>query len=386
MPTRRAAHEGSIYKRSDGRWAASITVGYEGSKRLRRTLYGKSQAAVREALQQARTDLRQGVAPAPQRLTVGAYLEDWLRTVEPTLRPNTHASYADLARRHIIPGIGRLRLGKLTPQHVRDLIADRLATGLSPRSVQYVHAILRRALNQALRDGDVTRNVATLVDAPRVRRPEIRPLTVDEAATLRDAARGERLAPLWTLATTTGLRQGELLALRWQDVDLDARTASVRHTLQRVPKAKRSGKGPHYVLAEPKTDHSRRTIHLPDMSATALREHRLRQLEERLQVGTAWQEWDLVFASTIGTPLDGRNVAHRFEDLLRRAGVRRIRFHDLRHTCATFQLLNGTPMRVVMENLGHSQIGTTANLYSHVLPSMQRDSADRMDALLGGAR
>lgn len=189
------------------------------------------------------------------------------------------------------------------------------------------------------------------------------------------------------MALATGARQGELLGLRWQDVDADAGTLRINYSLQRIPKAKRTGKGPHYVLAEPKTARSRRAIHLPAMAVAALREHRVRQVAERLAVGAAWQDgWDLVFASTIGTPLDGRNVAHRFEDLLRRAELPRIRFHDMRHSAATFQLLTGTPMRVVMENLGHSQIGTTANLYSHVMPSMQRDSADRMDALLGGAR
>jgi len=370
--------------RSDGRWAASLTVGYEGGRRIRRTLYGKTQAVVRERLQQAREDVRHGVAPAPQRLTVGDYLEAWLRDTEPNVRPLTFASYADLARRHIIPRLGRIPLGKLTAQHVADLLADRLAFGLSTRSVQYVHAVLRQALNQAVRRDLVVRNVATLVDPPRVRRPEIRPLSPEQARILLTASRVERLEALYTVAVATGLRQGEALGLRWSDVDLDAGILRVNFSLQRVPKAKRVGKGPHYVLAEPKTARSRRAIHLPAVVTAALREHRLRQVAERLAAGAAWQEeWDLVFCSTIGTPCDSRNIAHQFQSLLDRAGLPRTRFHDLRHSAATFMLAQGVPMRVIMEVLGHSQIALTMNLYSHVMPSMQRDAADRMDAPLG---
>jgi len=387
---RKAAGDGSIFKRSDGRWAASLTLGYDAGRRIRKTLYGPSQAAVRELLQQARQDLRQGIAPSPGRLTIGDYLAGWLDSVQPTIRATTFISYEGHVRLHIVPVIGRILLAKLTPADVRRLIAHRLDTGASPRSAQYTHVVLSRALRLAEREGMIGRNVAALVSGPRVRRAEIRPLDPAQARTLLETARGDRLEALYTVATALGLRQGEALALRWQDVDLDARTLRVTATLQRVPPMLRGpddgGRGTRYRLEPPKTARSRRTIHLPGVVVTALREHRVRQLEERVGAGAAWQGWDLVFATTIGTPLDARNVSRAFVDLLQRAGLPRIRFHDLRHSAATLMLAQGVDARTIMETLGHSQIGTTMNTYAHVLPAMQRDAADRMDAMLGGAR
>jgi len=192
--------------------------------------------------------------------------------------------------------------------------------------------------------------------------------------------RGHRLEALYTIAITVGLRQGEALGLRWQDVDLDAGSLRVRHSLQRI-----EGR---LQLVEPKTERSRRTVSLPGVVVSALREHRVRQLQERLLAGSRWQESDYVFTSTIGTPLDGVTVTHRFQETLRRLGMPHQRFHDLRHACASLLLAQGVSPRVVMETLGHSQISVTMNVYAHVIPALQRDAADRMDALLtrsGGA-
>jgi len=388
---RKAAGDGSIYKRSDGRWCATVTLGHEDGKRLRRSFYGRSQAEVREALQQARQDVRQGVAvKRDNRQTVAAYLSEWLETVRPTIRATTFVSYEGHVRLHIVPILGRTPLAKVTPADVRRLIAHRLEAGASPRSAQYTHVVLSRALRQAEREGVIGRNVAALVSPPRVQQHEISPLDPDQARTLLETARGDRLEALYAVATALGLRQGEALALRWSDVDLDARTLRVSATLQRVPVMLRGaddgGRGTRYRLEPPKTARSRRTIHLPGVVVTALREHRLRQLEERLAAGGAWQEWDLVFATTIGTPMDARNVSRAFADLLQRAGLPRIRFHDLRHSAATLMLAQGVDARTIMATLGHSTIGITMNTYAHVLPAMQRDAADRMDAMLGGAR
>jgi integrase len=250
----------------------------------------------------------------------------------------------------------------------------KLAAGLSPRTVQYHHAILRRALGQAHRWGLVSRNVAKLVDPPRVRRPEIRPLTPEQARTLLEAARGDRLEALYTVALAVGLRQGEALGLRWDDIDLDRGWLTVRNALQRL--------GPGWQLVEPKTARCRRTIALPSVVAAALQSHRTRQLQERLWAGARWQENDFVFASRIGTPLDGTNVTRRFQQLLRRSGLPRQRFHDLRHACASLLLAQGVHPRVVMETLGHSQVGLTMNTYSHVIPALQREAATQMDAVL----
>lgn len=252
----------------------------------------------------------------------------------------------------------------------------KLASGLSARTVQYIHATLRRALGQALKWDLVARNVATLVDPPRVVRPEVQPLTPEAAKALLEAARGDRLSALYTVALALGLRQGELLGLRWADVDLDNGFLHVRRALQRI-----DGK---LQLVEPKTAKSRRTIAMPAFVVAALREHRLRQGLERMFVGEGWQDaFGLVFTTAIGTPLDEGNVRRQFKRLLAKAGLPDMRFHDLRHSCASLLLAQGLSLRAIMEVLGHSQIALTANTYTHILPQMQREAADAMDRFFG---
>jgi integrase len=222
---------------------------------------------------------------------------------------------------------------------------------------------MRHELGYAFKWSLVTRNVATLVEPPRTVRKPAQPLTRDD-----------RLGSLFHVAIASGLRQGELLGLRWEDVDFGAGTVTVRRALQRIDKRP--------VFVEPKTDRSRRTVNLPASAVAALKIQKDRQTFARQAAGEHWQEQDLVFASTIGTPLDAPNVTHRLQALLKEAGLPRQRFHDLRHCCASLMLANGEHPRVVMETLGHSQISLTMNTYSHVMPAMQRDAADRLDALL----
>jgi integrase len=241
--------------------------------------------------------------------------------------------------------------------------------------VLYVRGVLRRALNEALRWGLVARNVATLVQPPRVRRYEISPLDAEQAQRLLTAIRGDRLEALFSVALAVGLRQGEALGVRWQDVDLDAGVLRVRHALQAVDG--------QLMLVEPKTTRSRRTIQLPSLAVGALREHRARQSVERTLAGDAWTDQDFVFTSQLGRPLHGATVTHRFQQLLAAAGLPRQRFHDLRHGCATLLLAQGVSPRVVMDVLGHSAITLTLNTYSHVVPALQTEAARRMDAALG---
>jgi len=244
------------------------------------------------------------------------------------------------------------------------------AAGLSPRTVQYLRAILRRALGQALKWGLLARNVATLVDPPRVERHEVEPLTPEQAKALLATCRGDRLEALYTVALALGLR--------WDDVDLDGDMLRVRKQLQRI-----DGK---LQLTEPKTARSRRSIALPGFAVQALREHRVRQFEERLLAGSRWQDMGLVFPSTIGTPVEPRNLVPQYHRLLDRAGLPAKRFHDLRHTCATLLLIQGEDIRVVMDVHGHSQISLTANTYQHVVQSLKERAADRMEAMFGLAR
>lgn len=248
----------------DGRWAATITLGYEGSKRKRKTFYGETRREVQEQLTKALADIQKGLPLANERITVEQYLERWLAESAPmALRLSTAQSYAYLIRSYILPDLGRIMLARLAPQDVQQLLTRKLASGLSPRTVQYIHAVLRRTLNQAIKWGLVTRNVATMIDAPRVDRPEAEPLTPEEARAFLASVHGDRLEVLYTVAFAMGLRRGEALAFRWEDLDWDKRTLRVRRTVGRVDHELR--------LSEPKSRQSRRTIMLPEIALAALR-------------------------------------------------------------------------------------------------------------------
>lgn len=373
---KRGDGEGTIRQRKDGRWEAMYSFRDERGNLQRRSLYAKTQREVREKLTTAIAALDRGQPPLTDRQTVAQFLDRWLAdVVKPSVRPKTYESYRQIVRLYLAPTLGQHRLAKLTPQHVQSLMNEQLTAGRAPRTVLYMRAVLRRALGQALKWGLVARNVATLVDPPRSQRHDIRPLTPEQAGQFLTAARGDRLEALYAVAVSVGLRQGEILGLRWEDVDLDAGVLRVRVALQRL-----DGKP---QLVEPKTRQSRRTLPLPAVVVRQLHAHRTRQREERLLAGERWQGagWGLVFTNTLGGPLEPRNLTTRYKALLARAGLPNIRFHDLRHSCASLLLAQGVPMRLIMDILGHSQIGLTMNTYAHIFPELQRQAADAMDRL-----
>jgi integrase len=376
MTHKRGNDEGSIYKRGDGRWVAVIHLGYEGGRRRRKSFYAATRSEVAIKLAAALKAHAEALPIPGERQTTAQYLNHWLeQTVKPNVRRSTYRGYEAKLRVHIIPGLGRITLVKLSAERVQSFFNDRLRSGLSPQSVRHLKAILRAALNDALRWGLVARNVAALVDGPRVHQKEIRPLVPAEARQLLEAVRGDRLAALYTVALALGLRQGEALGLRWEDVDLEAGILSVRVALERSDS--------HFRLIEPKTRQSRRTIALPEVALRALRSHRANQLEERLLVGSDWEDtWGLVFTTPTGAPLYGGSVTRQFQEILVHAGLPRQRFHDLRHACASLLLVQGVHPRVVMETLGHSRIALTMDTYSHVIPELQREAATKMDSLL----
>jgi integrase len=374
--TRRGPGEGSIYQRKDGRWAGGLHVGYGNGKRIRKHVLGHSRKEVADKLDvllRAHKEQR----PIPDgRQKLGPFLRTWLdETAKPTLRASTYTSYNAIIRLHIIPDLGRIPLAKLTPADVQTFLGAKTANGLSPRRVQYLHAVLRRALVTAERWGLVSRNVAKLVDPPRVPRPDVHPLTPAQARQLIETAADDRLLGLYVTALGTGLRQGELLALRWEDVDLETGRLDVRHTLGRVNGV--------LVLLEPKTSRSRRTVVLPEFVVRALRAHRTRQRMERLVAGTRWVDSRHVFTTTIGTPLDASSVTHAFGRALARAGLPHSRFHDLRHAAATYLLGSGFTLEDVKNLLGHSSIVLTSNTYGHLLEERQLEVARGMEAMLG---
>lgn len=373
MPKSRSQHAGSLYRRADGLWVASVSVGSYAA-RQRKVAYGRTRQEAQQALAEALRAQQYGVLNPGPTQTVGEFLTRWLAdTVRPSVRASTFDSYRWLTEQHIIPRLGRIRLTALTPQHVQALLNEKARSRLSPRSVHYIRAVLRNALNKAMRWGLVIRNVAELVDVPRIPRAERLTLDANDARTFLQVVREHPHEALYTVALALGLRQGEALGLKWEDIDFIKRTLTVRRALQRV-----NGR---LTFVEPKSATSRRTIPLPAIAVKALRRHQERQSMSRFRPGPPWD--GLVFTSGVGTPISQRNLIRTFKILLRRAGLpRAIRFHDLRHSCASLLLAQGISPRTIMETLGHSQIGLTLNTYSHVVPSLQRDAADVMDHLL----
>lgn len=378
MAGRRGHNEGSIYKRQDGRWVATLNLGWEDGKRKRKSYYGETRQEVQKKLTKALNDHARGIALGDDRLTVEKYLETWLEeSVKPRVRPLTYATYKSVVANHLNKSIGKVKLVKLTPVQVQAMLNKRKDEGLSPRRVQLVREVLRNALNQAIKWGLVSRNVAALANAPRSVKNPVKPLSPEDVQAFLKAAQGDRLEALWTLTLATGLREGEVLGLHWDNIDLDAGTLRVTHALQRV-------KGEGLQRVEPKSESSRRTIPLPALVVESLRQHRLRQKQEAAWGRKRWQDTEFVFTTKIGTPLDAQRLQIEFKELLKRAGLGDKRFHDLRHSCASLLLAQGVSPRTVMETLGHSQISLTMNTYSHVMPAQKQDAADRMNAILRG--
>lgn len=372
---KRGNGEGTISRRKNGGWMAQYYV-HTAEGRKRKTIYGKTRQEVAKKLAKALSDREGGLIFDAEGLKLREYLARWLEdSVKDTVRNTTYERYEQIARTHIIPMLGDVKLKGLSPTHVRGLYKDKLQT-LSPRTVQYIHVTLHKALKQAVNDGLVPRNATEAVKPPQVRREEIRPLTPEQAKQLLDAARGDRLEALYTLAVHTGLRQGELLGLKWEDVDLGSGSLHVKRTLTTARGGPR--------LAAPKTKGSRRRVSLTRGAMDALRAHLARQLEEIDWASSLWQENGLVFASEMGRPLDRRDLTSRqFKPLLKRANLpQKTRFHDLRHTCATLLLTKNVNPKVVSEMLGHSNIAITLDTYSHVLPNMQDSAARALEEAL----
>ena len=378
MASRRGHGEGSIHYKADKElWCSVVDLGYVEGKRKRKYLYGKTRKEVAEKLKVVLREQQQGLPIAMERQTVAQFLETWLKDVaHPKVESSTYVSYEQKIRLYLIPAFGRSQLAELQPQQVQAMMNGMGERGLSPRTIQFTRAVLRRALEQAVKWSLVARNIAKLTEAPNVARPELQSFTPAQARQFLDVVRDDRLSALYTVALSLGLRQGEALGLRWQDVDLDGGTLHVRVALQRLA-------GQPYRLVKPKTKQSRRSLPLaPNLVATP-RAHRARQLAERLTCGQDWHnDWELVFTTPQGAPLSKHTLIGQYKRHLSRAGLPEMRFHDLRHSCASLLVAQGVHPRVVMEILGHSTITLTMNTYSHVLPQAQRDAAGLLDTLL----
>jgi len=373
---RRGNGEGSITQhKKSGLYMARYTV-HTAKGPKRETIYGKTRREVDEKLTRAKADRDDGLVFDAENLALGEYLDTWLQgSVRGYVRQSTFDRYESAVRLHIKPALGRLKLKKLTPAHVQSFYRDRLDAGLAPASVNKLHMVLHKALSQAVQWHMVPRNVTEAVKAPRPAPEEMQTLSAAETRNLLAAARDDRLEALYVLAVSTGMRQGELLALKWKDVDLENARLSVRRTITKS--------GGRLLLGEPKTKNSRRTIHLTDASVRALREHLARQVAQIERVGDLYRDEGLVFASEVRTLMNPTNLRKRsFAALLKRADLQPIRFHDLRHTCATLLLTRNVHPKYVQELLGHANIAITLDTYSHVMPGMGTHAAKAMEDAL----
>ncbi|TYB92200.1 site-specific integrase [Micromonospora sp. WP24] len=373
---RRSRGEGSVYEQRPGVWAAVVDLGWIDGKRKRKYVYAKSEAEAVRKRDELRRQLQLGVDLSAQPRTLEAWLTEWLRDVKAHdgTRPSTLVRYRLAVSKHLVPGLGRVKLDRLTPRDVQRFLTG-LRGKLAPASIIKVHAVLRVALADAERMDLVPRNVAKAAKPPALGRTERRALTPEEAKTLLSVLTGDRLESLFVLALVTGLRRAELLGLRWSDVDLSGKALFVRQTLQRTDHG--------LVFVPPKTHRSSRPLPLSALAVRALEAQRVRQAKERLAAGEVWSDLGLVFASTIGTAMEPRNVNRRFEQLRAAAGLDWLHLHDLRHAFATFLLDQGEELRTVMELLGHSTIRMTADTYGHVLPARARQAASAIDRVLG---
>lgn len=373
MPKKRSSGEGSIFQRKDGRWVAAITLP-NGKKK---TKYAKTQREARQWLFDMRKAKEEGLLLDVKRITVGQFLDRWVQdVVAHTLRPTSRQGYEEVIRNHVKPALGHVLLTELRGDHLQRLYTRGLEEGYSSTSVRHWHTVLHRALRYAVKSRLVVRNVADDAEPPRPKPTEIQVLTPEQVRKLLETSREDRFYALFALAVSTGMRKAEILGLRWQDVNLEKGEVRITRALHRL----RDGT---VVIQEPKTAKSRRVIPLTPLVLSALREHRKRQLEQRLKRGK-WAEPDLVFTTRNGTPINPGSLTFAFHRALKRAGLPKMRFHDLRHTAATPLLTEGVHPKVVQEMLGHATIHMTMDRYSHMLPHLQVEAATKMSKVLGG--
>ncbi len=368
---KRGNGDGTYYKRPDGRWEAKLTL----PNGARKSVYGRTRQEAKARADELLKRADQGLDVLTREQSLAEYLQRWLIDVAAAaVRPSTFESYERIIRVRVVPALGRTKLTAVTPQHLQALYNALLKNGLSPASVVRTHAVLHGAFGQAVRWNLLPRNPCDATRPPSIPRHEMRYLDRDQVRQLLEATPDLTMRTLYAVAATAGMRRGEILALRWRDIDWARGLIVVQRTAHRI-------RGAGIVYGEPKTNAARRAIKLGTMTLDLLRAQRTAQLEQRLHAGPAWQDHDLIFTSLVGTPVEAARVSRLFARDLENAGLPRVRFHDLRHTAATLLIEQGVHLKAVQSTLGHSTIATTMDVYAHLTPSMQDAVGEAMDRL-----
>lgn len=370
MTRKRGNNEGTIAKLPSGSFRAQVTL---DGKRLSHT--GKTRSECQAWLRKMLDQIDEGLNYQGSQTTLGEFLVNWLETVKPALRPKPAHQYEALVQSHIIPIIGKIKMKDLRPETVDGLYQNRLKAGVGVRTVRYVHSVLHSALEKAVKLGMLTRNPSDGATQPRQDQAEILIYDESQVTQFLIASQENRHEALFHLAVKTGMRQGELLGLKWADLNWTTGVLQVRRQAQCVP-----GKG--FVFCEPKTKAGKRTIQLGEASLNILRQQLEKQHLMKDIAGDRWKENDLIFPSTVGTPLDLCNLLKEFKRVLIKAGLPEIRFHDLRHTAASIMLKHNIPIFTVSRVLGHSRPSITLDIYAHMIPGMQDQVAKLMDEVI----
>ena len=367
---RRGHYEGSVYYDKDkDRWVAAVSIAPGKRKKF---YFEKKQDAIRKKSEALR-DLERGALVTGTQRKLGEYLIDWLDNVHKSkLRIGTYVNYKKKVQ-YIVDGLGDVWLHKLTPEQVQDFLQKKLDEGLSSKTVHEIHGVLRVALKKAVRWGIVSKNVCDVVDPPVIVSREAVPLSVEQARALVEHVRGHRLEVLLAMAIVTGMRRGELLALRWSDIDFEHRRLLVLHSVDYI-----AGYG--YVVGKPKTAAGKRWVSFPAFLFDMLKQHQVQQSELK-STAKKWEDHDLVFPNLSGGYLHPNHMGETFKKLLKEANLPHIHFHDLRHSAATILLSMGVHVKVIQELLGHTDISITLGVYGHLLPSMQQAVVETWDGV-----
>ncbi|MEX1071768.1 MAG: tyrosine-type recombinase/integrase [Anaerolineales bacterium] len=372
MAIRRGKKEGTIYKRPNGKWRAQLSV---DGRRLSFTC--KSQSECLRWLREMNQKISSGFSFKSSKLSYGEFLSSWLSTVEAQLRRSTVIQYAQIVKHYIAPDLGRLKLGDLNADKIQRLYDSLIRKGKSRRTVQLVHAVVHRSLNQAVRLGLLHLNPDDATSPPKPQEKEMRTLDQEQVQRflLRAMNKGLKDFAFYFFLLATGVRQGEVLGLKWDDIDFGKRTVKIVRQVKRFP-------GGGFEFVPPKTKNGYRTIKLGKETVQILQKHYASQLDEKAAVGSDWKEHGLIFPSRAGTPLNPNNVVRAYRLLLHEAELPVVRFHDLRHTAASLMLNNGIDVFVVSRRLGHAKASITLDVYGHLLANNQERSADMLEELI----